>query len=355
MARISTIKRLSLTALAGLALACSGHPIPIVGPATTSQATLALLSTLADDSLEGRRTGERGATRAAGVIARAMVRIGLGAGGDSGYYQRLPVATGARVINDRPIAAPVLLPSFAARDSLHPSKRLPAYNVIGILPGADPQFAAEHLLIGAHYDHLGIRPNGTTDSIYNGADDDASGVVAILEIARILKEGEPLKRTVIFAAWTGEETGLLGARWYSDHPTRPLAQMVANLEVEMIGRPDSLAGGPGKAWLTGYERSTLGDLLKASRISIGPDKRPEQEFFRRSDNYQFALRGIVAHTVSSYNMHDDYHRASDEVSRIDGAHMAAVINLTARAVRILADGPKPTWKPNGQPTQGNRP
>jgi Zn-dependent M28 family amino/carboxypeptidase len=187
------------------------------------------------------------------------------------------------------------------------------------------------------------------DSICNGADDDASGVVATLKIAQVMRGGARPRRTLLFAAMTGEELGLLGARWYVEHPALPLASMAANLEIEMIGRPDSLAGGPGKAWLTGYDKSTMGDMLAAAGIPLVPDQRPDQQFFQRSDNYALAQRGIVAQTLSSFNLHGDYHQATDEASRADAAHMAAVIEAAARAVRLLADGPKPEWKPSGRP------
>ncbi len=320
------------------------------GPSTTPEATLALLSTLADDSLEGRMTASPGSTKAARIIASEMGRIGLEPAGDSGFYQRIPMAIRPQVFNGREFQTPTVVASFEALATLPAGERRPAYNVIGLIRGSDPALAAEHVLIGAHYDHVGMRSTpGSTDSIFNGADDDASGVVAVLEIAQIMSQGPKPRRTVIFATWTGEEIGGLGARWYSDHPVRPLNTMAANLEIEMIGRPDSLAGGPGRGWLTGYERSTMGDMLKAAGIPIGPDKRPGQDFFRRSDNYAFAVRGIVAHTLSSYNMHADYHRPTDEVSKVDPRHMAALINAASRAVRDLADGPRPRWKPGGQP------
>jgi Zn-dependent M28 family amino/carboxypeptidase len=222
-------------------------------------------------------------------------------------------------------------------------------NVVAMVKGSDPALANEHVLVDAHYDHLGVGRAVNGDSIYNGADDDASGTVAVLEIARQFAAGPPPKRTVIFMATMGEEVGLLGTRWYVSHPVIPLAQMVANLEIEMIGRPDSLAGGPGRAWLTGYERSTMGDALAAAGIPIVADKRLDQQFFQRSDNIAFARVGIPAHTLSSFNLHTDYHRPSDDVSRVDFDHMAAVINAAAKAARLLSDGPKPAWKPGGRP------
>jgi Zn-dependent M28 family amino/carboxypeptidase len=188
------------------------------------------------------------------------------------------------------------------------------------------------------------------DSINNGADDDASGVVTVLEVARMLASSpQRPRRTIVFLLTTGEERGLLGTRWYIEHPVRPLERTVANLEIEMIGRPDSLAGGAGKAWLTGYDRSTMGRMLRDNGIPLVADPRPAEQFFERSDNIAFARRGIPAHTISSFNMHSDYHRVTDEARLVDGTHMAAVINATARAARLLADGPAPQWVPGGQP------
>ena len=218
-------------------------------------------------------------------------------------------------------------------------------NVVGVIEGTDPVLKNEHVLIDAHYDHLGIGlpAAGTTDSIYNGADDDASGTTAVIEIARAIKTGEPPKRTLIFAATTGEEVGLVGTNFYIAHPVRPLAQMAANLEIEMIDRPDSLAGGPGKAWLTGYERSTMGDTLAARGVAIVQDPRPDQRFFQRSDNIAFARMGIPAHTLSTFDLHADYHRANDESRLANFDHMAGVINAGVTAVRLLSNGFKPVW------------
>lgn len=339
-----------------LAVGCGGAKQPSLAapPSTSPDATLALLTAIAHDSLEGRATGEPGSAKAARIIAREMERAGLRPAGDSGYFQPLPVVIGTRRVGDREFTGPMLAESFAARGTIERSRWRPAVNVIGMIPGSDPALANEHIVVSAHYDHVGIRNPIAGDSIYNGADDDASGVVAVLKTAEALARGPRPKRTVYFAAWTGEEVGGLGARWYSDHPARPLREMAANLQIEMIGRPDSLAGGPGRAWLTGYERSTMGDMLAANGVPIGPDKRLSQNFFRRSDNYRFAVLGVVAHTLSTFNLHTDYHRPSDEVSTIDAVHMAHVIDATVRAVRILADGERPTWKPGGQPVPQQR-
>lgn len=339
---------------------------------TTPDEARRLLSALADDSMQGRATGTPGAQRAARMIGAEMRRIGLEPLGDSGYFQRVPVSMdstrfrpGRRVRDPQDSTRRVVVPdsspmqvrvglrlreSFADLDTVPAARRRPAVNVVGVIRGSDPMLKNEHILIDAHYDHLGVRSPGVNgDSIYNGADDDASGVTAVLEIARQLMQGPKPKRTVVFAATIGEEVGLLGTNWYIAHPALPLERMVANLEIEMIARPDSLAGGPGRAWLTGYERSTMGEIFAANGIPIVPDKRPDQHFFERSDNIAFARKGIIAHTLSTFNLHADYHRPSDDVSRVDFEHMTGVINAAARAARLLVDGVKPEWKEGGRP------
>ena len=359
-----------LFAFAAVAALTAGTSARTQGGLTTPADVRRILSALADDSMEGRASGTPGAQRAARYIGGEMKKIGLEPLGDSGFFQRVAISidtirqTTRRMRDPKdstkvivvPIEGPprisvrpVLRKSFADIESLPPSRRPPAVNVLGVIRGSDPALKNEYVLVDGHYDHLGIGRPVNGDSIYNGADDDASGVTAVLEIARQMLKGPKPKRTVVFAAMIGEEVGLLGTNWYIAHPAIPLANMAANLEIEMIGRPDSLAGGVGRAWLTGYERSTMGDELAANGIPIVPDKRPDQQFFQRSDNIAFATRGIPAHTLSSFNLHKDYHQPSDDISKVDFVHMAGVINAGARAVRLLTDGPKPEWKPGGKP------
>jgi Zn-dependent M28 family amino/carboxypeptidase len=310
-----------------------------------------LLTSLAHDSMEGRETGSPGAARAARFIAGALGRLGLEPAGDSGFYQRVPLAIGERRnAQGRVVGQGIrLLPNFAALDTIPEQRRVRDVNVIGVLRGADPVLKDEAVVVGAHFDHEGIGDVVNGDSIYNGADDDASGVVAVLEIARVLAAGARPKRSVVFLLTTGEELGMLGTRWYALQPTVPIEKTVADLQVEMIGRPDSLSGGAGRGWLTGYERSTMGESFAAAGLPIGPDQRKEFDFFLRSDNIVFARLGVPAHTLSSFNMHTDYHQPSDDVSLVDFAHMARVIEVAAQAVRLLADGEKPAWKPGGRP------
>jgi Zn-dependent M28 family amino/carboxypeptidase len=325
--------------IAALAIVSPGVRAQAAAPPKVRIAEVRRLeSALADDSMEGRLTGSPGGARAARFIAGEMRAIGLRPMGDSGYYQRVPVAA-----TDSGIT---LRSSFS---DAAPGRHEMAYNLIGLLKGSDPKLAGEVILVDAHYDHLGIGAPVAGDSIYNGADDDASGTVSVLAVARALANGPHPKRSILFVLTTGEEEGLLGTNWLLLHFPLSLDSVVANLETEMIGRPDSLAGGPGRAWLTGYDRSTMGVMLARAHIAIVADPRPSQHFFERSDNIAFAERGIPAHTLSSFNLHADYHQPSDELSRIDFAHMTAVINSATRAVRLFANGPLPVWNPSGRP------
>jgi hypothetical protein len=308
-----------------------------------------LLRILAADSMEGRLAASPGYARAARFVADEMRRIGLEPAGDSGYFQKVAAFR-------TPQGRLVVLPSFAAWDTIPETQRVLDVNVVGVIPGVDPELKDEALVVGAHLDHVGItgRPGARcpavgADSICNGADDDASGVVTVLEAARAVAMGAKPRRTIIFIAFTGEEGGPSGSRWYIEHPVRPIANTVAQLQVEMVARPDSLAGGPGKAWLTGYERSTMGEMMTAAGIAVVADPRPAQSFYRRSDNYRFAMVGIPSHALSSFGMHTDYHNAGDGAEKAEYEHMTEVVRSAAKAVRLLADGPRPEWKPGGQP------
>lgn len=308
------------------------------------------LGILAADSMEGRGTGTPGGARAARWLSEQFRAAGLAPAGDDGtYLQRVPLQKAAAFApGGRNAPRPVA--SWAAWDSLAPDQRLEAANVVGVIEGSDPTRRDEVVLVTAHYDHIGIGRAVNGDSINNGADDDASGTIGLLELARALAKGARPARTVVFAAVTGEEVGLIGTRWYINHPVRPLERTVANLNLEMIGRPDTLTGGMGTAWLTGYERSTFGDLIADAGVPIVPDPRPTQRFFERSDNIDFARRGIPAHTLSTFNLHADYHTVRDEAATLDPVHMARVIEAAFVALRALANAPEvPTWHPGGRP------
>lgn len=305
----------------------------------------AALRVLASDEMEGRRTGTAGEIRARDWLVSELQRLGVGPAGEDGYLQAVPLV---RVTDDQGrerLRAPTIGTDL---DSIPADQLVDAWNVLGMVPGSDPALANEVIIVGSHYDHVGIGEAVEGDSIYNGADDDASGTVAALEIARALVKERP-GRSVLIALFSAEEIGLLGPRWFLQQPTVPRDMIVADLQIEMIGRPDSLAGGPGRGWLTGYERSTMGEALAATGSPIVPDPRPEQRFFFRSDNLPFAQAGIPAHTLSSYNLHADYHRPSDEVDAMDFDHMAALTEAAIAMVREMAQGERPAWLPGGQP------
>jgi hypothetical protein len=224
------------------------------------------------------------------------------------------------------------------------------WNAIARLPGSEAAGAKDVIVLSAHLDHVGARPASSgTDTIYNGADDDASGTVAVMTLAEALAKGLRPRRTVVFALFGSEERGGFGAGHFVDLPVVPLGQIVADLQFEMLGRPDSMLP-PHTLWLTGYERSNLGPELAKQGARLVADPRPDQSFFTRSDNIRFARRGVVAHTVSSFGLHKEYHQASDELRFIDFAHMTDAINSLLAPVRWLANSDfRPAWNAGGCP------
>jgi aminopeptidase YwaD len=223
------------------------------------------------------------------------------------------------------------------------------YNAIGVVRGSDPRIAGEVILLTAHLDHLGFRESKDGDNIYNGADDDASGVTAVLEIARALGSSAKPRRTVYFVCFGSEERGKLGAQHFLNHPPVPLEHMIANLEFEMIGRGDS-AVPPNTLWLTGWERSNLGPALAKQGARLVGDPHPEQNFFMRSDNIALARRGVVAQTVSSFGLHPQYHQPDDDLAHLDFTHMTMAIDSMVKPVLWLLDSDfMPQWNPGGKP------
>jgi aminopeptidase YwaD len=222
------------------------------------------------------------------------------------------------------------------------------WNAVGRLKGSDAAMADQVVLLTAHLDHLGGTGTGP-DPIFNGADDDASGSTAVLELVEALAKGKRPKRTLIVAWFGSEEAGGYGARYFVERPPAPLEVIVANLEFEMIGRADK-AVAPHTLWLTGYERTNLGPELARHGARIVADPHPEQNFFQRSDNITLARKGVVAQTVSSYGLHTDYHQPSDDLAHLDIAHMTESIQSMLEPVRWLAnDTFKPSWLPGKRP------
>lgn len=229
-------------------------------------------------------------------------------------------------------------------------QNLKTWNAVGKLTGTDAALASEVILLSAHMDHLGVRENAPgEDKIFNGADDDASGCVAVLELARVLAAGKRPKRTVYFAFFGSEEAGGYGSQYFVNTLPFPKEKLVANLQFEMIGRPDAKVA-DGELWLTGYDRSNLGAQLAKQGACLVADPHPEENFFQRSDNYTLARQGIVAHTVSSFGLHADYHRAGDELKTIDFTHMTRSINSMVKPVQWLVNSDfKPAWYEGKKP------
>jgi hypothetical protein len=222
-------------------------------------------------------------------------------------------------------------------------------NVLGEIKGRDPALQKAAVLLSAHFDHLGVGEPVNGDSIYNGADDDASGTTAVLELARMLGSGPTPRRTVIFALFGSEELGGVGSTYFREHPLMPLTDIAANLEFEMIGRIDP-AVAPGTLWLTGWERSNLGPTLAAHGAHLVGDPHPQQNFFERSDNFVLAQKGVVAQTISSYGLHKDYHQPSDDLSQLDFKHMdEAIQSLLGPVEWLVNSGFRPEWKAGKKP------
>ena len=225
------------------------------------------------------------------------------------------------------------------------------WNAVGVLKGSDPSAAAQVIMLSAHLDHLGVNESLTGDKIFNGADDDASGCVAVLEMARVFGSGKRPKRTIYFVCFGSEERGGFGSQYFIAHSPVPLEQIVADITFEMLGRPDAKVAA-GTLWLTGFERSTLGPELAKQGASLVADPHPEQNFFQRSDNYPLALRGVIAHTISSYGLHTDYHRVSDEVGKIDFPFMTRSLNSLVKPIQWFANSTfRPQWLPGKAPTR----
>jgi Zn-dependent M28 family amino/carboxypeptidase len=313
-------------------LACSQR-VPARGEgAITEDLIRRHVNVIADDSMLGRNTPSRGLDQTAAYVAAQFRRLGLKPGGDGGtFLQRYPLTklkiTGAS-------------PAPADFDSLT------APNSIGILPGTDPVMRDEYIVISAHMDHVGVNAASAKDSIWNGADDDASGTAGVLALAEALAT-TPLRRSVIFLTVSGEEHGLLGSAWFTSNPPVPINRIVANFNLDMIGRnwKDSIV-------VIGMEHSDLGGTLakvNAAHPELGMaamrDPWPQENFFGRSDHYNFARRGVPA--LFFFNgVHADYHQPSDSPDKIDAEKESRVVRLIYHLVVAVGNAPaRPQWNP----------
>lgn len=225
-------------------------------------------------------------------------------------------------------------------------ERATTTNAIGYLRGLDPK--AGTLLLTAHLDHLGLRPDGT---IMPGANDDASGTTAVLELARALAAGRQPRRSILLVCYGSEEIGGYGSTYFGEHPPVPLDQIAANIEFEMIGSQDPKLP-KNTLMMTGFKRSNLGKALKAHGALVTSDPYPEQNFFQRSDNYSLALKGVVAHTVSGWAVVPTYHQPTDTAANLNIPFMTSAIRSLVAPMRWLANSNfVPAWTANGRPTQ----
>ena len=247
----------------------------------------------------------------------------------------IPAAQAAAAVAGAPVSLSVPLKEQRAETS----------NAIGYLKGSDPK--AGTLLFSAHLDHLGVRADGT---IMHGANDDASGTTAVLELAQALASGKEPRRSILFVCYGSEEIGEYGSTYFGAHPPVPLSQIVANVEFEMIGAQDPKLP-KNTLMMTGFERSNLGEALRQHGGLVTGDPYPEQHFFQRSDNYALALKGVVAHTVSGWAVTPTYHQPTDTFENLNIPFMTSAIRSLVAPVEWLANSDfVPAWKPGGRPT-----
>ena len=223
-------------------------------------------------------------------------------------------------------------------------------NVIGLLRGSDPSLKDTYVLLTAHHDHLGIRQGMGGDNIFNGANDNGSGTVSVIELASALASlKQRPKRSIVFMTFFGEEKGLLGARYYARRPVFPLASTVADINLEHVGRTDSSEGPQlANATLTGFDYSDIGTILqaagKATGITVYKHEQNSDSFFPRSDNQALADSGVPAHTLCTAFVYPDYHGAGDHWEKIDYANMRGVLRMIGLGLIMIANNPTaPKW------------
>ena len=211
-------------------------------------------------------------------------------------------------------------------------------NVVGVLPGKSKK--NEYVVFSGHYDHLGIGKVVDGDSIYNGANDDASGITAVITLAKYYKALGNNERTLIFAAFTAEETGGFGSQYFSKH-LNP-AEVVAMFNIEMIGTESKW--NKASAYITGYEKTNMGSILEknldGTKFKFYPDPYTDQQLFYRSDNATLARLGVPAHTISTSKMdvEPNYHKASDEIGTLDMENMTEIIKAIAKSATSIVNG-----------------
>ncbi len=293
-------------------------PLPTLAAQEAVHRIAADLRYLAADEREGRGLGSPGIDSAARYIADQMARWGLSPGGTDGYFQEFSIDSTAPAVEH-------------ARITARSGK-----NVIGILPGRGP-LAGQAVVVGAHYDHLGRGEFGSlepesTGVVHNGADDNASGTAALLEVARKLATGpKGPGRTVVFVAFSGEELGLLGSAYYVQHPPVPIESTYAMINFDMVGRMSD-----GRVTVFGTETAReFPSLLDSLARVTGLEVAGSGDGFGRSDQSSFFAANLpVLHFFTG--VHQDYHRTTDDVEKINLVGLARIAELGTLAVRALA-------------------
>ncbi len=302
------------------------------------------------------------------TIERGMMRIG----GDSGIVlrgSRNPRPTD--VIDPEMPRAPVSWVSAAlidqwkdvkdARATLHVATRIEhavtTQNVAGILRGSDPALKNTYVMLTAHYDHVGMGGAGP-DKIFNGANDDGSGTVSVIEIASaIAAQNVHPKRSILFMTLFGEELGMVGSRYYARHPLVPLKDSIADLNLEQLGRTDDSEGAQvGTATVTGFDFTDMTKRMveagQLSGIKVYKSEAHSDQYFRQSDNLALAEAGVPAHTLGVAFEFPDYHGVGDEWQKIDYANMANVDRTVAIALlHFASDAPAPQWNSSNPKTK----
>jgi len=312
----------TLATVAALALGAAALPAQNA-PATHSRQAAAILNDiryLASDSLDGRLTGSPQNDSAAAYLARHFKRLGLKPGGDAGSYLQHWTVNSTSATRDAAVAN-------------HATE-----NVVGILPGSDHKLAGQDVVIGAHFDHLGNGPFGSAahgDSvhlIHHGADDNASGTAAVLEIARILAARRPHPaRTIVFVLFSGEEEGALGSAWYADHPAIPMESTLAMLNLDMVGRMRN-----NRLLVLGALSATEWQpLLDSVAAPYHLDVHASGTGWGPSDQNSFyAKQRPVLHFFT--DLHTDYHAPADTWNKINADGIETVAHLVADMARRLA-------------------
>lgn len=307
---------------------------------------------LASDKLEGRRTGETGATAAAGFVANMFAKYKLKGG---------IVTNGKRKF----LQSFEYKPRNEKGEILQDAKPLEAYNVIGILEGTDAVLKNEAIVIGAHYDHLGKGGMGSlaanSTEIHHGADDNASGTAALIELARQFAKEKKNKRTIIFIAFGGEEEGLLGSRFYVNNPVFPIEKTVAMLNMDMVGRLNEnklTIGGIGTAneWNEFIKRRNEIYFDTKNGYGVGGkfNLQLNEEGFGPSDHSSFYGKQIPVLFFFT-GTHLDYHKPTDTADKINYEGLEKILNFVGNIAREIDQNPaKPTYKVAPTSSTGGR-